>query len=273
MNRIAFIAARSTWSFGRLAGFALALVTGLGVMGSAKAATVLIDFGNNTSFRGASVANPDQNGNNWNSMQPGLFYSNLVDTTNTPTTIDFGFSTPVGTDSFNGPAGVTNGTGSGNSPLTPAEVAACDIDEAALGNLGVKAAAVDYAAETNCRFEIQQLDPLKKYNLKFFGSHKFSTSDATSYSIYTDNTYTTLVASGLLNVQTPGSPNLHNRDTTLTLSNLSPQTANILYVQFTGATGGFGYLNSMAISEVPEPSALAGCALAGLWAARCRRRR
>jgi hypothetical protein len=249
-------------------GFALALLTGIGLAGSARAATVLIDFGNNNSFRGASVPAPDQNGNFWNSMQPGLFYTNLVDTTNTPTTIDFGFSTPVGTDSFNGPAGVTN-----NSPLTQAEIDAADIDQAALGNLGVKAAAVDFAAETNTRFEVQQLDPTKKYDLRFFGSHKFSTSDSTTYSIYSDNTFTTLVASGVLNVQTPGSPNLHNRDTVLTLSNIAPQTSNILYVQFTGTTGGFGYLNSMSISEaVPEPgSGLAVCALAGLMAARRRR--
>jgi hypothetical protein len=267
MSRIAFVTAGNVLLPGRFSAVVAALVIGFGVWGSAEAATILIDFGNNSSFRGASVTNPDQHGNNWTSMQPGLFYSNLIDTTGTPTTVDFGFSTPVGTDSFNGPAGVTS-----NSPLTPAEVNAADIDEAALGNLGVKAAAVDYAAETNCRFEIQQLDPLKKYNLKFFGSHKFSSSDATSYSVYTDNTYTTLVASGLLNVQQPGSPNLHNRDTTLTLSNLSPQVANILYVQFTGATGGFGYLNSMAISEVPEPGALSVLGLAGLLAA-CSRRR
>ena len=248
--------------------FALALITGVGLAASAEAATVLIDFGNNNSFRGASVPNPDQNGNRWNSMQPGLFYTNLIDTTGAATTIDFGFSTPVGTDSFNGPAGVTS-----NSPLTQAEIDAADIDEAALGNLGVKAAAVDFAAETNCRFEIQQLDPTKTYNLKFFGSHKFSTSDSTTYSIYTDNTFTSLVASGVLNVQQPGSPNLHNRDTVLTLSNIAPQTANILYVQFTGTTGGNGYLNSMAISEVPEPgSGLAVCALAGLMAARRRQR-
>jgi hypothetical protein len=268
MNRIVSIAAAGVRSLGGFAAIAIALVAGLSGS-SARAATVLVDFGNNTSFRGASVTNPDQNGNNWNSMQPGLFYTNLIDTTGTGTGINFGFSTPVGTDSFNGPAGATS-----NSPLTPAEIAAADIDQAALGNLGVKAAAVDFAAETNCRFEIQALNPLKKYNLKFFGSHKFSTSDATSYSVYTDNTYTTLVASGLLNVQTPGSPNLHNRDTTLTLSNLSPQTSNILYVQFTGATGGFGYLNSMAITDVvPEPTCgVAVCGLAGLVAAHRRRR-
>jgi hypothetical protein len=257
-------------SFRRTAGISVAAIAAWGgLAGSAGAATVLFDFGNNSSFRGASVVNPDSNGNTWNSLQTGVFYQNLLDTTGAPTTIDFGFSTGVGTDSFNGPAGATT-----NSPLTPAEVAAADIDAAALGILGVKAAAVDFVAETNCRFEVQQLDPTKTYNLTFFGSHKFSSSDATRYSIFSDNTYTTVVATGTLNVQTPGSPNLHNRDTVLTLSNVAPQTSNILYVQFTGETGGFGYLNSMAVSEVvPEPGGLAACALAGLLAARRRCRR
>jgi hypothetical protein len=272
MKRITFAAAAKISSFGRTAGLAVALVSGFGVIGSANAATILVDFGNNASFRGATVTNPDQNGNNWNSLTPGAFYSNLVDTTNTATTIDLGFSTPVGTDSYNGPAGPTS-----NWPLSPAEIAACDIDQTALGILGVKAAAVDYAAEKNCRFEIQQLDPLKKYNLTFYGAHEFSADDATRYSIYSDNTYTSLVASGTLLIQQPGMPWLHNRDTTLTLSDLAPQTSNILYVQFTGDSGvgdGFGYLNSMAISEVvPEPSALAMCGLAALLAARRRRHR
>lgn len=240
---------------------------GCGLAASASAQTVLVDFGNNTSFRGASVTNPDANGNTWNSLQPGLFYTNLVNTANVPTTIDFGFSTPVGTDSFNGPAGVTS-----NSPLSAAEIAAADIDAAALGILGVKAAAVDFAAEVNTRFEIQQLDPAKKYQLKLFGSHKFSTDDATVYTVYTDNTYATSVASGSLNVQTPGSPNLHNRNTALTLNNLSPQTGNILYVQFTGAGGHTGYLNAMAITAVPEPSSMLLLAGAALFATRCRRR-
>jgi hypothetical protein len=252
----------------RIARFVLAMVVIVGAAVSAQAETVLIDFGSNTSFRGASVVNPDVNGNSWNSMQPGLFYSNLLDTTGAATTIDFGFSTPVGTDSFNGPAGVT-----ANTPLTPAEIAAADIDTAALGNMGIKEAAVDFAAEVNTRFEIQELDPAKVYDLSFFGSHKFSTDDATRYSIYSDNTYTNVVATGTLNVQTPGSPNLHNRDTILTLSNIAPQTSNILYVQFTGANGGTGYLNALRIVAVPEPATLSMLAvgLISVFGIRCRR--
>jgi hypothetical protein len=223
---------------------------------SAGAQSVLIDFGNDNSFRGVSVSNPDQNGNYWNSLLPGLFYVDLVDEDNNPTTIDFGFSTPVGTDSYNGPAGPTS-----FPDPTPAEIAATDIDETALGKLGVKTAAIDFAAspggpDNRTRFEIQQLDPTKLYNLRLFGSHKFSDADATIYSIYTDNTYTTLVATQSLNVQTPGMPWLHNRDTVATFSNIAPQASNILYVEFVGTNNNLGYLNSLEISAVPEPSAL-----------------
>jgi hypothetical protein len=228
----------------------IAMAGGLFVASSAMAATVLIDFGNNSSFRGASVPNPDPHGNFWNSLQTGVFYQNLVDTTNTATTIDFGFSTGVGTDSFNGPAGVTS------NPPTAAEIAATDIDTAALGILGVKEAAFDFVTNSSdanpLRFEIQQLDPAKTYNLTFFGSHKFNTDNTTRYSIFTDNTYTTLVGSVDLLV---GVGNAHNRDQVALLNNIAPQTANILYVQVDGTTTGSGYLNSLAIQAVPEPSA------------------
>ena len=122
-------------------------------------------------------------------------------------------------------------------------------------------------------FEIQQLDPTKTYNLTFFGSHKFSDNDATVYSVYTDNTYTTLVNSASLNVQAPGSPNLHNRDSVVTLSNLAPQAGNVLYVQFVGAQGGLGYLNDLRLAVVPEPGALslAACLCAATLSARRRR--
>jgi hypothetical protein len=206
--------------------------------------TILIDFGSATSWRGLNVANPDVNGRYWNSMQPGLYYSGLIDIFNAATTINFGFSTPVGTDSYNGPAGPTS------NPPTPAEIAATDIDAAALGNLGATNAAIDFAAGSGgvCKFEIQHLDPTKKYDLTFYGSHKFNTDANTVYSVYSDNTYTTVVGQTNLNVFQPGSPWLHNRNTTATISNLSPQANNIFYVTFVGSAGGDGYLNCMQIS-------------------------
>jgi len=247
---------RFKWYRGSIACFAttLAIVTGLTV--SANAQTVLVDLGSRGSFRGVDVPNPDPNGNFWNSLVPGLFYADLIDVDNNATTIDFGFSTPVGTDSFNGPAGVT----SFPNP-TPPEIAATDIDAVALGNLGVKEAAIDFASSpggvnNNTRFEIQGLDSTKTYTLTLFGSHKFSDNDTTVYSVFTDNTYATLVDSASLNVQEPGAPHLHNRDTVATISNLTPQAGNVLYVQFVGAGGGLGYLNDFQITAVPEPGAV-----------------
>jgi hypothetical protein len=241
----------------RVARYAMALAISASLAATVTAQTVLIDFGGDNSFRGVDAPSPDPNGNFWNSITPGPFITDLRDTDNNTTAIDIGFSTPVGTDSFNGPAGVTS-----FPDPTPAEIAATDIDTAALGILGVREAAIDFAAgpdtaDNRVRFELQQLDPTKTYNLTFFGSHKFSTDDATVYSIYTDNTYTTLVDSATLNHQTPGSPNLHNRDQVATLSGIAPQASNILYVQFVGSNGSLGYLNSMALAAVPEPGAFA----------------
>lgn len=227
---------------------------------SANAQTVLIDFGSNTSFRGVSVANPDGNGNYWNSLQPGLYYPDLLDTVNAATTIDLGFSTPVATDSYNGPAGPTS------DPPMPEEIMMTDIDTEALGDLGVIEAAFDYAAGADavCRFEIQGLDPAKTYTLTFYGSHKFNTDETTVYTVYTDNTYSTVVDSASLDVFLPGFPWLHNRDTVATISNLAPQTANILYVEFIGSQGGNGYLNDLKIEGVSTGCPNPGCDSGGI---------
>ncbi len=227
---------------------------------STQAQTVLFDFGNNNSFRGLSITNPDANGNNWNSLQTGLFYQNLIDFNNNATTIDFGFSTPVGTDSFNGPAGATS------AGTLLSDVTFSDVDAAALGILGGACDAdtgtgscegvFDFVATdpgVPVRFEIQQLDPTKTYNLTFFGSHKFSTGDTTTYNIYTDNTYTTLVASAVLDHQDPSDPFLHNRDMVATISGVAPQAANILYVEFIGdqaTQNAQGYLNVMQLEGI-----------------------
>ena len=242
------------------------VIAGLAV--TTQAETILLDFGNDTSWRGASVPNPDPNGNYWNSLVPGWYYTDLVDADNNGSGINFGFSTPVATDSYNGPAGDT--------AAHPATIPNTDIDAVALGNLGVIEAAYDYAAGDGgaVRFEIQALDPTKLYNLTFYGSHKFNSDDTTLYSVYTDNTYATLVDSASLQVHQPGSPWLHNRDTVATISNLAPQTSDILYVEFVGSLGGNGYLNSMQIEVVPEPATfgLLGIAGAGLFAMRRLRR-
>ncbi len=237
----------------------LAIVGGLAA--AAGAQTILLDLGNSSSFRGVNVTNPDVNGNHWNSVWAGAFYPNIVDIDGNATPIDFGFSSDGGNDSFNGPAGVTS------IPPTAAEIAATDIDAAALGNLGVKEAVMDFYV--NSRFQIQQLDPTKRYNITFFGSHKFNNDNTTRYTIYTDDTFTTPVASADLLV---GVDNAHNRDQTVTISNLAPQASNILYVGFAGANGGNGYLNALQITAIPEPGAmlLLACGTALIFAVRRR---
>ena len=228
-----------------VARFVIGIVMGAGFAVSAGGQTILLDLGNNSSFRGVDVTNPDVNGNHWNSVWAGAFYPDLVDIDGNATEIDFGFSSDGGNDSFNGPAGVTS------NPPTAAEIAATDIDAAALGNLGVKEAAFDFYVSS--RFQIQQLDPSKTYDLTFFGSHKFNDNNMTRYTIYTDDTFSTPVASADLLV---GVDNAHNRDNVVTISGLAPQTGNILYVGFAGAGGGNGYLNALQITAIPEPSAL-----------------
>lgn len=235
------------------------LALGLNLVVPAFGTTVLVDFGNGISWRGVNAPGPDANGNYWNSVWSGAYYPGLVDIAGSATSINFGFSSAGGTDSYNGPAGVTS------NPPTPAEIAATDIDAAALGNLGVKEAAMDFY--TNSTFEIQGLDPTKKYNLTFYGSHKFG-GVTTVYSVFTDGSYTTLVDSVNLDVTNAAMPWLHNRDTVATLSGLSPQTANILYVKFEGIEGSEGYLNCFQITEVPEPATLLLLVAGGLLARR-----
>lgn len=213
----------------------------------AHAQTFLIDFGSDTSYRGLSVNNPDDNGNYWNSLQPGLL-APLVDIANSATPLQLGWDTPVGSDSYNGPAGPTT------EEDLEGEVTLTNIDAQALGNLGgALEAAFDFATGYNgtdhfpVRFQIQGLNPSATYDLMFFGSHAFSTDTTTEYKIFTDSTYSTLVDSTTLDVQDAAQFWIPNRDRVATLNGIAPQTDNILYIEFVGLNGFGGYLNSMQL--------------------------
>lgn len=221
--------------------------------------SVLVDFGNSSSYRGADTPSPDVNGNHWNSVWSGAYYGNLVDTSGANSGVALGFSSAAGTDFYNGPSADVQ------------DPAATVYNPAALGDLGVNEAVYDYYVSST--FEIQNLDPNKTYNLAFYGSHKFNAEPTTVYSVYTDNTYSTLVDSASLDVHESGSPWLHNEDTLATIRGLSPQTSNILYVKFEGSAGGDGYLNAMRIQEVPEPTAALMVGVWGLISATRRRKR
>lgn len=216
----------------------LRLALAVGTIGSsAHAQTVLFDFGNANSFRGEDVTNPDSAGAYWNSVWSGAFYPDVIDSSGTSTSIDFGFSSATGTDYFNGPSGAT------------ADPAATVYDASALGALGVDEAVYDYYV--NSTFQLQQLDPKKTYDLTFFGSHKFNNDNTTRYTVYSDSSLTNVVASAELQV---GVGSAHNKDQVVTISGLAPQANDILYVGFEGANGGNGYLNALQVTAVAPPT-------------------
>jgi hypothetical protein len=203
---------------------------------------ILIDFGNDASYRGRSVTNPDGNGNYWNCVDSSVYWTDLLNHDGTVSPVDFGFSSAAGNDSYNGPAGPTT---SGNDYTNAV------IDAAALGDLGIKAAAFDYYVSST--FTIQQLDPSKMYTLTFYGSHKYNVDNVTVYTVYTSNDYAAAVASTNLLV---GINADHNSNTVVSIIGVYPQFADSIWVGFEGESGSLGYLNAMKIEIVPEPVVL-----------------
>jgi hypothetical protein len=246
--------------------FLLATAIATASLLNASGQTILIDFGNNSSYRGYSQSGPDANGNYWTSVWSGAYFPNLLDTTGTATPVGLGFVTVGGTDSFNGPAGVTS------NPATLSEVNSVTINTAALGVLGgSKAAAFDYY--TNSTMAINALSANQAYEIRLFGSHKYNANNTTRYTLYTNNTFTTPISSQTLVVGVNGA---HNESNFATFSNVAPQGTSI-YIGFEGDGGtGNGYLNALAIIAVPEPStwAMFGIGAVGVVLAgrrRCRR--
>lgn len=200
---------------------------------------ILIHLGNNSSYRGTNVSNPDVNGHYWNSVWSGAYYANVNDLANNSTPIGFGFDTAGGADYYNGPSGAVQ------------DPNACVIDPVALGTLGIKQAVYNYY--TSSSFELNGLNSSQNFSLTFFGSHKYNTDNVTEYAVYTDNGYTNLVASTNLTVGINGN---HNSNTVATITGLAPQKNSSLYVKYFGTTtASSGYLNCMQISVNHPPVA------------------
>lgn len=229
----------------------------LGLALPSHGAKVLVDFGSASTFRG--VTSPG----NWNSTGFG-FISNLVDTTGAPTTIDWAPNGLGGVDSFNSVVGATS------NPPTVGEISAVAeaLNTTTLGDLGVAEAAIDYYVSDNGtngdgRFQLQQLEAGQAYQLQFYASHRFLGSQ-TRYSVYDDPGYSNLLGSTTL---THGNgAGTGNTNTVASLTLTGPDNANnIFYIKWEGvSTPTEGYLNSMSIEAIPEPSSLvlSGMALA-----------
>ena len=225
------------------------VVVGMGLAMPVQGETILIDLGNDGTWRGASVVNPDVNGNYWNSVGYG-YVPGLVDTAGNATSVAYAPDGIGGTDSYNGPAGDT--------AAHPATIGNTLINAAALGDLGVIEAAYDFF--DNGAFQIQGLDNTKTYNLTIFGSHKYDIPGISTYEIHTDNTYSSVVASTTL-AHNDDSINdwewEHNQDRVATITGVAPQTSDILYFKYTG------FVNSIKLEAIPEPATLGWLSIAG----------
>ncbi|NDV62795.1 hypothetical protein G0Q06_10065 [Puniceicoccales bacterium CK1056] len=230
-------------------------ITLAGFSVTSQATTVLIDFGYDATFRGVSVINPDENGNDWNSVGPGNFFPDLVDKTGAVTSLAFGPDAPaMNTDSYNGPAGNTDPNGDfaiGDGQLPEDS----EYDAFALGDLGADEAVYDYIVGRldtgDGRFQIQGLDPAVSYTLKFYGGKKYmdiATDGITRYNVYDDPDYTNLV--GTVDLSVGGIGAEHNQNLVGTISGISPaEDVGIFYIEFGDSISGLpGYLNCMSVS-------------------------
>jgi hypothetical protein len=213
----------------------ITMLTALVVVGlahTALAEMVLLDLGNDGSNNGATVANPDANGNYWNSGGYG-YVGGLLDIGGNPTTLAYAPDDIGGTDNYNGPA-------FSSDPVV------------ALGDLGGSINALnDYFVDG--KFQIQGLDNTKTYNLTIYGSHKYDTPGIATYEIHNDSNYTNVVASTTLETNDEpinGQEWMHNQDRVTTITGVAPQAFDILYLKYDG------HINAMSIEAIPEPATI-----------------
>jgi hypothetical protein len=226
---------------------------------TASAQTILIDLGTDNTFRGASVVNPDANGNNWNSLDSFVFNTNLIDTAGNGTGVNLGFSRLPGTDSFNGPLTDANGFGDPSLPGLGA----------GLGDLAVGEAAFDYFV--NPRFDIFNLDASAQYEVTLYGGRKFGDGNTSNYLILSDNSgsATTLAS---LDLAHANAGNFTANTDTVVSAIVTPGGGGTLTIDVSGgADGGAGYLNAMSIRLIPAPGTVALLGLGGIAVVRRRR--
>ncbi len=227
--------------------------------GAASGQTILIDFGTDATFRGASVPSPDGNGNSWNSLDSFAFNTNLLDAAGVGTGVNLGFSRLEGTDSFNGPLTDAGGLGDPSLPGLGA----------GLGDLAVGEAAFDYFV--NPRFDIFNLDDSAQYEVTLYGGRKFGDGNTSNYQILSDNSATPVTLASLDLDHANAGNFIANTDTVVSAI-VTPGGGGTLTIDVSGGLdGGSGYINAMSIRLIPSPASMALLGLGGLAATRRRR--
>jgi hypothetical protein len=224
------------------------LTTNVAPPGANPTNTCLLDFGMNGTYRGTNTpltGLTDSLGHYWNNIGTNpLTALPLTNVLGQAAGYSFVFSstnnTGFGTDSFNGPAGPTDGlpNNQGNN------LGLCVFNPTALGWLGMTNAVYDFWV--NGLMQIQGMNPAHSYKLTFFGSHKYNIDNTTLYQICSDATYTTVLLQTNLLV---GNGASHNQGNVATLTS-SPQPNGTMYIKFIGSAGNLGYLNCMQIEDL-----------------------
>lgn len=261
--------------------FSLLSLALLGLCSPAHAARFLIDFGRNDvatgGNQGAITLSPDVNGNYWNNFNKEAFNANtgsldvpdnasisgLVDVANNASGIGIQLLDSTGNNEWE-----ANGAANGGL-LNPSS--------ALLGDLAIETATRDYffTTQPSASFVLNGLDPLAKYDLRFFGTRDTPDVRNTQYRVTDANGS---VLSAILQTSGAGSgsaghPN-GNDGTTVSVLGLVPNGSNSLIVDMLTVSGGFSYIGILEITShlVPEPAAGLLLTLGGALCAAFRRR-
>jgi hypothetical protein len=256
---------------------ALLVACGLAVSAMAQAPnSVYFDFGRHDGgVNGRPVPNPTTplGGTGlyyWNSIGSSLqgqsaadLYTGLVTANNTPLS---GWVVDI-----EGANNQANGFLNGGLSL---DASTQNPTYALLGDFAVKDATGDYFfTTTSAQFILKGLNPTYTYDFTFFGSRLW-TVGGTRTTTYTAAGLTTSTTSPLATTGVgigAGGYNANN-NTTVSLLGVKPNALGNITFTYTAASGGFGYLNAMKVTFVPEPSTLALLALGGIAAVAMRRR-
>jgi len=246
--------------------FVAAVLVAIGVGSpSANAVVIKIDFGRHDGgVNGQVTANPDVNGNYWNSLygngEPtGVFNAgytaSLISTTNAATSVVLTTTT----------AWAANGYQNGGLQNPSA---------ARLGDFAIETATRDYwfgqasSGRTDTKFDLSGLDPALTYNFRIFGSRGTTETRVSQYTLTGLNTVsTTLQTSGAdigsgpdVNtggVASNGSGTYDGNDNTIAaLNGVKPTAAGVISFTNHVQTSDFAYVNIMEITSAPEPASV-----------------
>jgi len=206
---------------------------------SARAETILVDFGPNDVTNGNSTPSPDTNGNYWNNLNATTVGSSisLVTVGNAAT----GFGLEVTT------AFLSNGILNGGLLAPSASL---------LGIFAIATATQDFFFEgsgATPTFKLTGLNPTFTYNLRFFASRNWAgETRITRYTVTGVNgTFTADLTTSGNNIGHDGVYD-GNDNRAASVNRVTPTAAGEIIVQLSALSGAYSYINAMEITSA-EP--------------------